>query len=96
MGLGRRKDVPIKRMGYLPITPRLQRLYASKTTAGEMRWHYENPREPGVLSHPSDGEAWKHFDNVHLDFTCEPRNVRFGLYVDGFTSYGQSGKTYSC
>ncbi|XP_052188767.1 uncharacterized protein LOC127799085 [Diospyros lotus] len=96
VGPGRRKDVPIKRMWYLPITPRLQRLYASKTTAGEMRWHYENPREPGVLSHPSDGEAWKHFDNVHPDFACEPRNIRLGLCADGFTPYGQSGKTYSC
>jgi len=61
-----------------------------------MRWHYENPREPGVLSHPSNGEAWKHFDNVHPDFACEPRNVRLGLCADGFTPYGQSGKTYSC
>jgi len=47
------------------------------------------------LCHP-DGKAWKHFDETFLDFAVEPRNVRLGLCVDGFTPYGQLGKPYSC
>jgi len=50
-------------MFYLPIIPRLQRLFASMKTAGHMTWHHLN-KIPGVLRHPSDSEAWKHFDEV--------------------------------
>ena len=97
VGMGRYKDVPVKRMFYLPIIPRLQRLYASIESATQMRWHYENRRDSGVLRHPSDGQAWKHFDNVYPDFASEPRNVRLGLCADGFTPYIQaSSSPYSC
>ncbi|WMV45287.1 hypothetical protein MTR67_038672 [Solanum verrucosum] len=50
---------------------------------------------PGVLSHPSDGEAWKHFDNVYPDFASEPRNVRLGLCSDGFTPFSNNASPYS-
>ncbi|XP_059294442.1 uncharacterized protein LOC132047411 [Lycium ferocissimum] len=70
------KKVPHKTMHYLPLITRLQRLYASMRSAEHMRWHYENRREEGVLCHPSDGEAWKHFDRTYPDFVVEPRNVR--------------------
>ena len=35
----RHRSVPIKRMFYLPIIPRLQRLFALMETAKQMRWH---------------------------------------------------------
>ncbi|XP_045802877.1 uncharacterized protein LOC123896546 [Trifolium pratense] len=38
----RRKSIPRKAMFYLPIIPRLQRLYASMQTASKMTWHREN------------------------------------------------------
>jgi len=85
-----------KSMFYLPIIPRLQRLFASMKTASHMTWHHSN-KIPGVLRHPCDGEAWKHFDEVYPDFAADPRNVRLGLFSDGFTSYIQaSTKPYSC
>lgn len=34
------------------------------------------------MRYPSDGEAWKHFDQIHTDFAAEPRNVRLGLCSD--------------
>ena len=52
-----RKEVSYKRMYYLPITPRLQRLYASSVTAHHMRWHGVRTSEEVTLAHPSDGEA---------------------------------------
>jgi len=61
-----------------------------------MRWHHENRREPGVLCHPSDGEAWKHFDNMHPEFVAEPRNVRLALCFDGFSPFNNSNPPYSC
>ena len=74
-GTSRSKLVPRKAMLYLPIVSRLQRMFASMHTAGKMTWHYENRRTSGELRHPSDGEAWKHFNRVHLDFAMDPRNV---------------------
>ncbi|XP_074316134.1 uncharacterized protein LOC141652515 [Silene latifolia] len=50
-----------------------------------MRWHYESPRVSGTMSHPSDSEAWKHFDRLYPSFASESRNVRLGLCTDGFS-----------
>ncbi|WMV09352.1 hypothetical protein MTR67_002737 [Solanum verrucosum] len=50
--------VPVKALHYLPLIPRLKRLYASMRSAPHMRWHHEYRRPPGVLSHPSDGETF--------------------------------------
>ncbi|KAK2362060.1 hypothetical protein QL285_087156 [Trifolium repens] len=96
----KRKQIPRKAMFYLPIVSRLQRLYASLETSRKMTWHsenYEQRKGSGELRHPSDGLAWKHFDQVNPDFASEPRNVRLGLCSDGFTSYTQVSVTpYSC
>ncbi|KAJ8750589.1 hypothetical protein K2173_015756 [Erythroxylum novogranatense] len=89
------KLVPWKQMYYFPLTPRLQRLYASNVTASHMRWHAEHEQEDGVMTHPSDALAWKHFNDTHVEFAVESRNVRLGLSTDGFQPFGQSGKQYS-
>ncbi|XP_019240938.1 PREDICTED: uncharacterized protein LOC109220923 [Nicotiana attenuata] len=47
-----KKKVPVKAMHYLPLIPRLKRLYASMSSASHMRWHYEHRRPPGILCHP--------------------------------------------
>lgn len=72
------KMVSIKAMHYLPLIPRLKRLYASMSFTPHLKWHHENRRPPGVLSHLSDGEAWKCFDRTYPDFASEPRNVDWG------------------
>ena len=96
-GTSRGKRVPQKAMFYLPLIPRLQRMFTSLETAGKMTWHHENRNNSGVLRHPCDGEAWKHFDRVRADFARDPRNVRLGLCSDGFTPYIQASATpYSC
>jgi len=62
--------------------------------APHMRWHSENQRDPFILCHPSDGEAWKHFDRMHPEFSQDPRNVILGLCADEFNPFGQYGKGY--
>ena len=66
----------MKRINYLPLIPRLKILYTLMSYVPYMRWHYENRLEYGVLCHPSDGEAWKHFDHTYPAFAAEPQNVR--------------------
>jgi len=83
------------RMHYLPLKPRLQRLSVSRSTAEYMRWHHEHRRDDGILCHPSDGVTWKDFNNKYPNFAVEPRNVRLGLYTDGFNPYTLSWRSYS-
>jgi len=48
------------------------------------------------MVHPSDGEAWKHFNSMHPPFSVESRNVRLGLCTDGFNPFGSFVAPYSC
>ncbi|XP_062076859.1 uncharacterized protein LOC133781794 [Humulus lupulus] len=92
----RRKNVPVKKMHYFPITPRLQRLFMSRHTSEEMRWHKEKRlNTEGVLRHPADGEAWKDFDKQYPEFAIDPRDVRLGLATDGFNPFGNMSTSYS-
>ena len=88
-GSNRQKtNVPHKKIYYFPLTPCLQRLYAAKATANDMRWHKEHNIEEGVMRNCSDSPTWKHFDQIHPSFTAESRNVRLGLCTDGFQPFG--------
>ncbi|KAL0358501.1 UNVERIFIED_CONTAM: hypothetical protein Sangu_0699500 [Sesamum angustifolium] len=80
----------------VPVGPFLQRLYASPATAEHMTWHASHVTEEDSMCHPSDAEAWRHFDRTHPNFALEPRNIRLGLCIDGFAPHGQYGRTYSC
>jgi len=46
--------------------------------------------------HPSDGKAWKLFNNVHPHFSTESRNVCLGLCIDKFNPFGSFAAPYSC
>ncbi|XP_062089141.1 uncharacterized protein LOC133795700 [Humulus lupulus] len=90
------KKVPKKVMRYFPLTPRLKRLFSSRHTALDMRWHdFERPKENGVLRHPADGQAWKTFDKNYPAFAMDPRNMRLGLATDGLNPFGNMSTTYN-
>ncbi|XP_021755281.1 uncharacterized protein LOC110720552 [Chenopodium quinoa] len=88
--------VPLKVLIYFPITPRLQRLFATKNISAEMTWHANNPRVGNTMAHPCDSDAWKHLDKTFPEFASEPRNVRLGLCTDGFAPHVKFGGQYSC
>jgi hypothetical protein len=53
-------NMSIKQLRYLPITPRLKRLFLNQETAKQMRRHKEGDhqdQDPDIMVHPSDGEA---------------------------------------
>jgi len=63
------KPISCKVLRYLPIIPRLKRLFMSEEIAKYMGSHKESYSDkPGVMMHPSDGEAWKHFDKEFPEF----------------------------
>ena len=47
------------------------------------------------MRHPSDGEAWSHFDTTFTDFISVSRNVRLGLASDDFNPFGTMRLSYS-
>ncbi|KAL0419062.1 UNVERIFIED_CONTAM: hypothetical protein Sradi_1319700 [Sesamum radiatum] len=81
---------------YMPITPRLQRLYSSRATVEHVTWHATHQTEKGSKCHPSDTEAWKHFNRMYTDFIEEPHNIRLDLCIDSFAPHDQYDRTYSC
>ncbi|XP_019255009.1 PREDICTED: uncharacterized protein LOC109233579 [Nicotiana attenuata] len=79
--------IPGKVLRYFPLKPRLQRIFMCPETAIAMRWHANERPNDGNMRHPADGEAWKDFDSLHLDFSRDPRNIRLGLSSDGFNPF---------
>jgi hypothetical protein len=65
-------EIAYKQLRYMLLTPSLKRLFISKKTTMNMRWHKEGERENNnVMVHPSDGEAWKALDNFDPDFATD-------------------------
>nr|XP_043633267.1 uncharacterized protein LOC122604438 [Erigeron canadensis] len=87
--------VPYLVMTYMPIGERLKRLYMSEKTAKDMIWHSVHKTKEGSMSHPSDGEAWKHFDETHPSLVEDKRNVWLGLCTDGFSPNNTISNPYS-
>jgi hypothetical protein len=90
-------EIAHKQLRYMPLTPRLKRLFISKSTAQHMRWHKEGKREDSQLMvHPSDTEGWKALDDFDPDFARDARNVCIGLATNGFTPFTYNAASYSC
>ncbi|OMO52139.1 Zinc finger, CCHC-type [Corchorus capsularis] len=89
------KKKPAKVLRYFPLIPRLQRLFMSSKTAGDMTWHEDGRTKDGAIRHPADSLAWKAFDSRFPDFASDPRNVRLGLAADGFNPFKLMSTTYS-
>jgi hypothetical protein len=51
-------EVEHKQVHYMPIAPRLKRMFLSKRTMIHMRWHKDGERENNeVMVHPSDSDV---------------------------------------
>jgi hypothetical protein len=88
--------VAYKKLRCFPITLRLQRLFMSPRTVKHMTWHQSHNAVDGVMVHPSNGEAWKHFNSMYPHFSAESRNVRLRLCIDRFNPFRSFATPYSC
>ncbi|KAK1679503.1 hypothetical protein QYE76_040351 [Lolium multiflorum] len=73
---------------YLPVLPRIQRLFMTEDTAQQMRWAVEGNRYTDKMIHPSDGTAWKNFVKKFPLKAGDPRSVAVAISTDGFNPYG--------
>ena len=60
-----------------------------------MTLHQLHDAVNGVMVHPSDDEAWKHFNNVHPHFSDESSNMRLELCTNGSNPFGSFAAPYS-
>jgi uncharacterized Zn finger protein (UPF0148 family) len=96
-GKKKQSNIPEMVLRHLPFIPRLQRLYMTEESAKQMTWHKNGKRySPDKMVHPADGDAWKHFDDMHPDKAMEARNVRVALATDGFNPFGMMAAPYTC
>ena len=79
---------PTKVCWYLPVLPRLKRLFANKKLAKLMRWHAEGQIEDRILRHPADACQCRAWDDAFPDFGEEARNIRFGMSTDEINPFG--------
>jgi hypothetical protein len=89
----------VKRLCYIPITPRLKQLFLCEEITQQMRWHKEgihDSEDIDIMSHPVDAEAWHALDHFDPKFARGPRSVRLGLSTGGFQPYSSDSNMYSC
>ena len=102
MGEKTQTKIPVNVLWYMPIVPRLQRLFMVEETARQMTWHKTGKRTEldadgnVMMVHTSDGEAWKRFDALHKEKKADPRHPRVAVSTDGFSVFGQMAAPYSC
>ena len=66
---------PTKLCWYLPIKPRLKRLFANAYDVKNLRWHADDRIIDGLLRHLVDSQQWKTIDCLYLEFGEDPRNL---------------------
>jgi len=77
----------MKVMCYLPIIPRMKRLFANPNDVKNLRLHADERKYDGMYRHLADFIQWKKFDDEFLKFGKESRNIQFGLATNGINLF---------
>ncbi|KAL7588025.1 hypothetical protein Lser_V15G35834 [Lactuca serriola] len=86
---------PAKMLWYLPIIPRLKRLFSNEKEAKLLCWHSEERETDRKLRHVADSPQWRNIDKKYPEFGKEMRNIRFGLSSDGINPFGNISSRHS-
>ena len=73
---------------YLPIIPRLKRLFANPREAKRLRWHHDERTADNYMRHTKDGAQWEEIMDRFKYFAKDPRNIWLGECTDGFNPFG--------
>jgi hypothetical protein len=98
-GSDRKKEqskIPEMVVRYLPLTPRLQRMFMTEESTKQMTWHKDDKRYSDKMVHPANADAWRYFDIQNPDKAKDARNVRVAIATDGFNPYGTHAAPYTC
>nr|GEW94437.1 hypothetical protein [Tanacetum cinerariifolium] len=86
---------PAKLLWYLPIIPRLKKLYANPKDAKLLRWHAKERKNNGKMRHVADSPQWKNINRYSKKFGSEVRNIQFGLCSDGINPFKSLSSRHS-
>ena len=90
-----KNGIPAKVLRYFPIKDRLKRMFRSKKTAEDLRWHFNNASVDGTMRHPVDSLTWSQVNRTWPAFAAESRNLRLGLSTDGMHPFSMQNTNYS-
>ena len=86
---------PAKVVWYLPIIPRLKRLFSIKDEAKKLIGHENERKKDGLIRYPADSLQWKHINKTFPEFGKEPRNIRLALSTDGMNPFSTLSSQHS-
>ncbi|GJT39211.1 putative ribonuclease H-like domain-containing protein [Tanacetum coccineum] len=86
---------PAKILWYLPIKPRLERLFSNENDEKLLRWHAEERKRNGKMRHVADSLQWRNIDNRFKEFRDEIRNIRFGFSSDEINPFRNMSSRHS-
>lgn len=87
---------PRKRFKYLPMFPRLQRMFGHSVTSHLLQGHFgtaQSPRSTVATLHES--HAWNSWYGKEGFFQGDPRGISLGLCMDGLNPFSKEKTTYS-
>ena len=90
-----KNGIPAKVLRYFPIKDRLKRMFRSKKTAEDLRWHFNNASVDGTMRHPVNSLTWSQVNRTWPAFAAESRNLRLGLSTDGMNPFSMQNTNYS-
>ena len=85
----------VKVLRHFPIIPRIKSMFRCKSIASLMTWHQSSRSTDDVLRVPADSPAWRHIEETWPTFKEEPRNLHFGLAMDGVNPFGLWSSSWS-
>ncbi|CAA7014561.1 unnamed protein product [Microthlaspi erraticum] len=71
-------------------------MFRSEDMAKDLRWHFSNKSTDGKLRHPVDSVTCDQMNDIYPSFAAEERNVKLGLFTDGFNPFDMKNSKYSC
>ena len=89
-----KKKFPRKVLRYIPITPRLQRLFRCKNIVQFIDYHAMNRSQDDAIRMPTDGYAFRDMEENWPHFKEEPCNLRISLAVDGVNPFAYMKSIY--
>ena len=91
------KDIPYRRFLYLPIGPRLERIFGTANLAKlvQAHGHPSSMASMQVMSDVHSSPAWKNAYKQEGVFRGDNRGIAFGICADGVNPFSHLHTTYS-
>ena len=74
-----RKGILEKVLWYIPLIPRMKRLFQNYDHAKNLIWHEEGRIKDGKFWHVANAPTWKHVYDTWEKIKEDPRNLQLGL-----------------